>query len=172
MEIRKSTLLDLPRMLELYAHARAFMTAHGNPRQWASRNWPPESLLRADIAAGESYVCTRGAWIGAVFLFRQGRDIDPTYRVIHQGAWGWDAPYGVVHRLASDGSIPGAGSYCLRWALEQSGYLRVDTHGDNTVMQGFLNKLDFVYRGIIYVAEDNDPRLAYDRRLDGRGEET
>ena len=51
MEIRKSTPADLPRILEIYAGARAFMAAHGNPRQWGATGWPPESLIRQDIAA-------------------------------------------------------------------------------------------------------------------------
>ncbi len=71
--------------------------------------------------------------------------------------------YGVVHRIASDGSEKGIGSFCIRWALEQCGHLRIDTHGDNTVMQGMLEKLGFTHCGTIYVYEDNDPRLAYEK---------
>ena len=57
MKIRKTTLADLPRVMEIYALAREFMAANGNPTQWAERNWPPEDLIRSDIAAGDSYVC-------------------------------------------------------------------------------------------------------------------
>ena len=31
MNIRKTTLQDLPRLPEIYERARAFMAAHGNP---------------------------------------------------------------------------------------------------------------------------------------------
>lgn len=34
MEIRKSRVGDLDRMMEIFAAARAFMAANGNPRQW------------------------------------------------------------------------------------------------------------------------------------------
>jgi len=56
MEIRHTDHADLPRMLEIYAFARRFMAEHGNPNQWGPTNWPPEELLRADIAAGNSCI--------------------------------------------------------------------------------------------------------------------
>ena len=89
-------------------------------------------------------------------------DAEPGYKGIEEGAWACDRPYGVVHRAASAGLKPGAGSAILRWALRQAGYLRIDTHPDNTVMQGLLKKLGFTQRGIIHVSEDNDPRYAFD----------
>ena len=164
MQIRKSTEQDLGRMLEIYAVARRFMAEHGNPNQWGPRGWPPEALLRRDIESGRSYVCLNDAGrVVGTFFFDQGADIEPTYRQIADGAWLDDGPYGVVHRIASDGSERGVGAYCLSWAYAQCGHLRIDTHGDNTVMQGLLGKLGFVHCGTIYVYEDNDPRLAYEK---------
>ena len=49
MNIRKSTEKDLPRMMEIFAHAREFMAAHGNPRQWGPTRWPPQALIERDI---------------------------------------------------------------------------------------------------------------------------
>ena len=40
MNIRPSNENDLDRIMEIYAYARAFMAAHGNPRQWGATNWP------------------------------------------------------------------------------------------------------------------------------------
>ena len=54
MKIRKSTLQDLPVMMEIYAFARKFMAQHGNPDQWGPNPWPAEELLRKDIAEGSS----------------------------------------------------------------------------------------------------------------------
>ena len=62
-----------------------------------------------------------------------------------------------------DGSEKGIGMFCLDWAYAQCGHLRIDTHGDNTVMQNLVKKAGFVHCGTIYVAEDNDPRLAYEK---------
>jgi GNAT superfamily N-acetyltransferase len=165
VRIRKSTAGDLERIMEIYAYARDFMARHGNPRQWGSTNWPPEALIRQDIANGDSYVCLNdeGKVIGT-FFFVQGEDIEPIYRQITDGAWMDGSPYGVVHRIASDGSERGIGSFCLNWAYEQCDqHLRIDTHGDNTVMQSLLKKLGFVYCGTVYVEEDDDPRMAYEK---------
>jgi len=163
MEIRNSTLADLPTMLDIYARARRFMAENGNPNQWGQTNWPPEALLRADIASGDSYVCVEDGRVVGTFFFRRGLDVEPTYREITDGAWLSDSAYGVVHRIASDGSIRGVGKFCIDWAFARCGHLRIDTHGDNTVMQNLLNKNGFVHCGTIYVEEDNDPRLAYEK---------
>ncbi len=161
--VRKTTEADLPRVMEIYAGARAFMAAHGNPRQWGPTCWPPEALIREDIRRGKSYVCVSDHVCG-VFFFDHGPDVEPTYRAI-EGAWGSDAPYGVVHRIASDGSGRGIGAFCVDWCLRQCGHLRIDTHPDNLPMQQLLERLGFVRRGVIHVEEDDDPRFAYDRLL-------
>lgn len=188
MKIRKATENDLLRMMEIYSYARAFMAEHGNPNQWGPTNWPPEDLLREDIRAGNSYVClseegdigskssitdkigistksstSDDSRIICTFFFTSGHDIEPTYRVITDGAWIGDDDYGVVHRIASDGTVKGAGMFCINWAFEQCGHLRMDTHGDNKVMQAMLKKAGFVHCGTIYVEEDDYPRLAYEK---------
>ncbi len=164
MKIRKTAEKDLARVMEIYAHARRFMAEHGNPDQWGKRNWPPEELIRTDIEKGCSYVCEneQGDVVGT-FFFNQGVDIEPTYQTIDDGAWIGDNRYGVIHRIASDGSEKGIGSFCIGWALKQCGHLRIDTHEANTVMQGMLKKLGFTHCGTIYVYEDNDPRLAFEK---------
>lgn len=183
MHIEHAMIADLPRIMEIYACARRFMAENGNPRQWGPTNWPPESLIRSDIEAGNLYVCVRdegdlapdmveagqvagqasaNRLVVAVFFYIAGADIEPCYAGIEDGAWLDPSPYGVVHRIASDGSVKGAGSFCIRWAYEQIGHLRIDTHPDNKVMQGLLAKLGFRRCGIIHVVEDNDPRYAYE----------
>ena len=164
MEIRKTTEQDIGRLMEIYAYARDFMAKTGNPNQWGPTNWPPEDLLRNDIKEGSSYVCTNdnGNVIGT-FYFIQGKDIEPNYREITDGAWLDDSAYGVVHRLASDGSERGIGQFCINWAFAQCGHMRIDTHTDNKVMQKLLTKLGFQRCGIIYVIEDNYPRYAYEK---------
>lgn len=71
--------------------------------------------------------------------------------------------YGVIHRIAGDGSEKGIGTFCLRWAIGECGHLRIDTHGDNIVMQKLAQKLGFVHCGTIFVEEDDFPRLAYEK---------
>ena len=164
MRIRKSTEADFARMMEIYAQARKFMAEHGNPNQWGATNWPPEDLIHQDIKNGNSYVCVNdaGAVIGT-FFYIYGTDVEPTYRNICEGTWIDDSDYGVVHRIAADGSEKGIGAFCLNWVYEQCGHVRIDTHGDNAVMQNLLKKLGYKRTGTIYVEEDNDPRLAYEK---------
>lgn len=83
--------------------------------------------------------------------------------MIEDGEWIGDADYGVIHRIASDGSVKGVGTFCINWAFEQCGHLRIDTHTDNKVMQNLLRKLGFTQCGIIHVVEDNYPRFAYEK---------
>ena len=166
MKIRHSTEKDFDRMMQIYGFARKFMAEHGNPNQWGPTHWPPEELIRADIREGHSYVCLNdeGKVIGT-FFFIHGEDIEPTYRRISEGKWLEDSPYGVVHRIAGDGSEKGIGAFCINWAFEQCGHLRIDTHGDNIVMQNLVTKAGFVLCGTIYVEEDDYPRLAYEKSV-------
>ena len=162
MEIRQTKPEELDAVMALYATARQFMVDTGNPRQWAARNWPPRELIRRDIEQDRSHVCVDDGQILAVFYYEYGHDIDSTYRVIENGTWIGGETYGVIHRIAArKGS--GAGKFCIRWAFEQCGHLRIDTHADNKVMQKVLEGLGFRYCGIIHVAEDSDPRLAYEK---------
>lgn len=163
MHIRKTAETDLARVMQIYAHARAFMAEHGNPHQWGPTNWPPEELVLADIACGKGYVCEHEGQVEGVFFFDYGTDVEPTYAEIDDGSWLSDRPYGVVHRIASSGQVPGVGAHCINWAFEQCGHLRIDTHADNVVMQNLLRKLGFVHCGTIYVYEDRFPRLAFEK---------
>ena len=163
MKIRRAAAGDFARIMEIYAYARDYMAAHGNPNQWGPTNWPPEELIRDDIRRGHCYVCEDGGQIAGVFYYVQGTDIEPTYRVIEDGEWLSDEPYGVVHRIASAGTVKGVGAFCINWAFEQCGHLRADTHPDNKIMQNLLAKLGFARCGIIHVVEDDYPRYAYEK---------
>lgn len=164
MEIRHTTEKGFERIMEIYGQARLFMAEHGNPNQWGATQWPPAQLIHDDISQHNSYVCVHENRIVGTFFFLAGKDIEPTYQRIEHGKWiGEDASYGVVHRLASDGSVKGIGQFCLGWAYQQCGHLRADTHEDNIIMQNLLKKLEFTYCGIIHVMTDNSPRLAYEK---------
>lgn len=164
MKIRKSTENDLNKMMDIYSFARDFMAKHGNPKQWSERNWPPIDLIRSDIKSGKSYVCVNdNDEVIGTFYYDFGKDIEPTYKVIEDGTWISDTPYGAVHRIAGNGSEKGIGAFCINWAYEQCKHLRIDTHEDNIVMQNLVKKLGFKYCGIIQIKEDNDPRFAYEK---------
>lgn len=159
MRIRNAEASDWERILEIYAGARQFMAAHENAGQWGT-GYPPEELLEEDMEAGKLYVCEDGGTVAAVFYF--AAEEDPTYGVIEDGAWLSDAPYGVVHRIASGRVVKGAASFCLEWAFGQTGNIRIDTHENNIPMQNMLKKNGFRYCGRIYL-ENGKPRIAFQK---------
>lgn len=161
MNIRKTKPEELDFLMKLYESARIFMANHGNADQWGTA-YPPEALIRADIASGCSYVCEEQGKIIATFFYSTGPD--DTYRHIYDGEWLNDLPYGVVHRITSDGTVKGAATFCLEWAFNQCGNLKIDTHRDNQIMQHLLNKNGFTYCGIIYT-DDGTSRIAYQKAV-------
>lgn len=159
MEIRKAVLNDMDSVLNIYAFARTFMRAHGNMVQWVN-GYPQREVIEKDIQKGELYLCIEGDEICAVFFFRLGED--PTYQVIEDGEWLNQAPYGVVHRIASNQKVKGAASVCLNWAFEQCHNLKIDTHESNIPMQNLLKKNGFQRCGIIHLP-DGSPRIAFQK---------
>lgn len=136
------------------------MASHGNPTQWGT-TYPPVDMIEHDIRMGNAYVCEENNRVIAVFYYAFENDV--TYTTIYDGNWLNDAPYGVVHRIASDGTVKGAASFCLNWAFSQCQNLKIDTHQDNLVMQSLLAKLDFKKCGII-LTEDGSSRIAYQKQ--------
>ena len=61
MNIRKSTLQDLPQILNLYKIAREFMKNNGNPNQWEDR-YPEASTVENDIKTGTKYDLISTLW--------------------------------------------------------------------------------------------------------------
>ena len=159
MEIRKATEEFLDEILKIYARARKFMAENDNATQWGN-TYPPPERIKSDIAEGKCHICVEENKILAVFYF--AKEEDPTYKVIEEGSWLNEEPYSVVHRIASSGEKKGAAAFCLNWAFEQAGNIRIDTHENNKPMQGLLKKLDFRYCGRITLA-DGSPRIAFQK---------
>jgi len=150
---------ELPEILRIYASARRFMRESGNPRQW-EEGYPSRELLLEDIRERRLFTLRNREEIAGVFVFFTGEE--PTYRVIENGAWLSDAPYGTIHRIAGNGKTHGILRAALRYASGITGHLRIDTHGENLVMQRHLENEGFRYCGVIRV-RGNSPRLAYER---------
>ena len=86
---------------------------------------------------------------------------EPTYRLIEQGHWHANRPYGTIHRMASDGHTHGIARASFDYCAAQTDYLRIDTHADNRPMLRAITRYGFRPCGIIYV-RDGSPRLAFD----------
>lgn len=158
MNIRKTRLEDLAVVMKIYDYAKVFMREHGNGNQWVD-GYPSDEFIAEEIRDGHSYVCEdeHGEMIGT-FCYIPGPD--PTYQHIYKGEWLNDEPYGVIHRMASNGAQKGIATVCLAWSFQQCKNIRVDTHHDNVVMQNLLQKHGFAACGIIYVKNGTE-RIAY-----------
>ena len=156
--IRPAVHTDLPAILEVYQRARTFMAANGNPTQWGT-TYPAPELLDEDIRLGRLFVDTADTHICGAFMFAIGDD--PTYAYIESGSWLDNSAYGVIHRVAADGTVPGVLDRCVAFCRERFPHLRIDTHADNHIMQACITKAGFTRCGTIYV-EDGSPRIAYE----------
>lgn len=158
MEIRPAVPADLPELQRVFRAAKQYMAATGNPSQWGA-DYPPPQLLERDIRQGNCRVCLdREGNLCGVFVLILGED--PTYRHIEEGAWLNGAPYGTLHRIASDGTVPGVFAAALAYSRSVISNLRIDTHADNRVMQALILNSGFRRCGIIRTA-DGSPRIAY-----------
>lgn len=161
MKIRAAKESDLPQIRRIYDAAKEYMNISGNPNQW-KEGYPPEEFLRQDIELNRLFVCEEDETLHGVFLFAVMDD--STYHRI-DGAWKNNEPYGVIHRIASDGTKKGifgiVSEFCKkRMAEENIVNLRIDTHEDNKTMQHLVKKYGFERCGTIYL-ENGSPRIAY-----------
>ena len=147
-QIRRATARDLETVCAVYAAARSFMRAHGNPTQWPG-DYPDLRDAEKDLEADALWVLDEGAGPVAVMSVLPGPD--PTYARIEGEPWLNDDPYWVMHRLAVAESGRGIGSAMLAWLC--------DRH-DNVPMQRALERAGFVRRGTI-TCDDGTPRIAY-----------
>ena len=158
MEIRKTTLQDVDTVLDVFAAAKRYMRANGNASQWGDE-YPDRSIVTYDIACGSSYVMLENGEIVGTFALFLGED--ESYRVIEDGAWHLDQPYGTIHRLASNGKARSVSKACFDFCTGLSDYVRVDTHADNRAMQAAIEGYGFRKCGNIY-ASSGTLRTAYD----------
>lgn len=157
--IRKAIESDLLEIKSIVDKARELMKSSGNVNQWVD-GYPSNEVLLSDIRNGNAYLLLRENKAVAYFTMVDGPD--PTYNLITKGSWLNDNSYGVLHRIASNGEVKGVFKEILLYASEHYSNIRIDTHHDNKIMQRLLEQNEFVYCGIIFLA-DGSPRLAYQR---------
>ena len=157
--IRKAKREELETIMEIYAAAREFMAANGNPDQWIN-GYPQKELILEDLNKEQLYVYETEEGIGGVFVFFMGED--PNYSRIQDGKWLNDKPYGTLHRIAVSRYGEGIASQCLAWCYRQCRNMRGDTHEKNKSMQRLFEKNGFVRCGTVFV-EDGTERIAYQK---------
>lgn len=164
--LRHSVPEDIPVIMELIAQAQMYFRENGVD-QWQN-GYPNENVILNDIHNGNSYVLLCDAVIVATAVI--SFNPDPNYTCI-DGEWITANPYAVVHRVAVRSELKGrnlAGRIIEeteRMCRERGyGSIRIDTHRDNHSMQQVIRKKNFIYCGIIKVA-DGAPRLAFEKVL-------
>lgn len=154
MNIRLANTSDTNRIFEIYEYARAYMKAHGNPNQWGD-NRPEKSLTKDDIKNQRCYVMEDEGNIFACFVFTIG------FEKAYEAKFPSKVEYGVIHRVASDGSKRGIVEQIVDFAKGKVNLLRIDTHEDNKTMQKCIERQNFKRLGIIYL-EDKSARILYE----------
>ena len=158
MNIRKASISDLNRMLEIYSIAREYMKANGNANQWGD-SYPNESIIKKDIENKISYVLEENGQVFASFAFIKGYEKNYELEFIS------DSEYGIIHRVASDGRKNGIVSQIISFIKREVDILRIDTHEDNKTMQKAIERLGFKRLGIIYL-DDGSQRILYELKED------
>lgn len=160
MVIRLGTEKDLAEIMKVIDVARTRMRENGNFSQWTN-GYPSEQVILEDILAGHCYIGEDDEGETVVsFAFIRGED--PTYKIIENGVWLNDEPYGTIHRIASSGKKKGMLKECIDFCFTLTENIRIDTHADNHIMLSALSKLNFKKCGIIY-CRDGSPRLAFQK---------
>ena len=160
--IRKSTLADLPTILNLRDQAREIMRSYGNTFQWPD-GYPRDDMFMKDIEVGGSHVMLdEEDRIVGTFALLPSPEV--TYNKIYNGQWLDDEPYFVIHRIASTPESHGILDMLLDYCESQVNNIRIDTHEANIIMRKGLEKHGYQYCGIIYLLDGNE-RLAFQKRL-------
>lgn len=162
--VRPATQEDLDNIFLIINQARQYFRQNNIP-QWTD-GYPFRHTIQQDIEAGHSYVLEENGTITGIAALCYG--IEKPYENICQGSWRAEGPYASIHRVAVDEAVKGTGSAdFLLQSLVKTGFaagvnsIRIDTHHSNPVMQHFLKKNGFEYRGLIYL-EDGGERIAFD----------
>jgi len=152
---------DISQIMHIIEQAKQIMRKNGNHTQWIN-GYPSMEIIATDIRNQHAFVCLADKEIVGYFCLMTGDDPDPNYKVIENGGWLNNAPYGVIHRLASSGTTKGIARQAFDFAFSRISNVRVDTNHDNIPMQNFLKNSGFSYCGVIYVS-DGTPRDAFQK---------
>ncbi|MBR4977429.1 MAG: GNAT family N-acetyltransferase [Bacteroidales bacterium] len=161
MIIRKAACSDLGALMKIFEGAKQIMRDSGNIHQWNGA-YPTEDVVMNDIESGNCYVlCDDEAILGTMALIPGP---DPTYSYI-EGEWPDDAPYYVIHRIATAAPGKNVAIKLFDWAFghiasQGCKVIRIDTHEENKIMKHILGKYGFMMCGLIYL-KDGAPRDAY-----------
>ena len=165
MILEKAREGELSLYMEILEGARAFQREQGFV-QWPD-NYPDAEDVLEDIATQKGFALKQDDQVAGYLYI--GFDGDPAYPEI-KGAWRYNEPYVVVHRIAIGAAFRGQNladqafrlveDYCKAHGVYN---LRIDTDKQNKRMRHILEKNGFVCCGT--VVQGNGDRLAFDKWL-------
>lgn len=158
---------DIPQLMTIFNQGSAYFKLLGID-QWQG-SYPETTVLEQDINEKQCYVKKEsGVILGVIVvtLLEEG-----CYGRLESGAWRYDEPYTVIHRLAINKDHPAKGvSYeLLEWAEQVTTsagrqVIRVDTHADNQGMQHILTKVGYELVGEV-ILDDGGKRVVLDKKV-------
>lgn len=167
LNIRKTTLHDIPSVMELICQAQAYFKSQ-NIDQWQD-GYPNGDVIKNDIQKENSYVLIDQDIIASMYFAIED---DPNYNEIDGNWLTQDQPYAIIHRIVVKDEYKGnniavhllefAINECLKYNISS---IRIDTHKDNLSMQKFLEKHGFAYCGIVTL-ESGALRIAFEKIVD------
>ena len=160
MEIRKSRMEDIEKIMCVIHEAQESMRANGIP-QWQD-GYPNEEVISQDIKTGNSYVLVENENVIGTAYVVAGHE--PNYDYIEDGKWLNDYPYVVVSK---DYKGKDCARQLMAFAESVAGMhhlhdIRIDTHHQNLPMRKFLSKLGYHACGTIYL-KNGDKRIVYQK---------
>ena len=165
--LEKAVMEQLDKGADLIGQGRAYLKSQGID-QWQG-GYPNRDSVQQDIAAGKGYFLTDGKQQMAYLCL--DLDGEPAYNEI-KGTWLTPVtePYLVIHRLAFDAEFRGQGLAVQVFALAEQfaaergiKSIKVDTDGDNKIMQHLMKKAGFTYCGTIWF--QGGDKLAYEKQI-------
>ena len=168
MELIKATENDLQDLYRLYRRTADNMRENGL-NQWTWGIYPTEEMIRGDVERGEMYIA-RAADGTAAAAIALTRTPDPEYADV---AWTGGVRPGMIHRLAIDPPLQGAGiggdilDDAIR-ILRAAGCdcIRCDTNTENTRAMRLYEKMGFRVCGtVVWDDTPGEKYFAFDKRL-------
>lgn len=164
IRLEKAKRENIPAYVEILSSARDFQREQGFV-QWPD-GYPDEREVISDIEEGVGFALMVDDKIAGYMYI--GFDGDPAYPKI-KGAWHYDEPYAVIHRVAIGSGFRGMGLADRAFTLaekycEENGFfnIRIDTDEANKRMRHILLKNGFSYCGT--VIQGNGDRMAFDKK--------
>ncbi len=163
--LREAKPEDIETILAIVAQCQSLMAQRGID-QWQD-GYPNRAVIAEDITHKRGYIlaCDQQVAAYAALAF----DGEPAYDALEGGEWLQQGSYVTVHRMCVSDRFRGRklGEHYFQQIAElasQRGFqaLRVDTHPDNRVMLGLLERIGFSYCGIVYY---NALRVAFEKML-------